>query len=387
MGSAVATIVKILAKPRKGVSEGEAAPRQKVSYKAVIRMSGWPTVCMSFRLKEEAKNWARKTEDEMVRGMYVHRTASESQILSKALDRYAREVTPTKKPSSQATELRRIELLKQQLGAYSLRALTADVVAKYRDDRLEGDIDPKTKRRKPRAANTVRLELALLSHLFTIAIKEWRDGLVYNPVQNIRKPSPGPGRNRRLSADEEAKLLARVDGHSNPMLRWIVRIALETGMRSSEITSLRRSQVDIQRRIVRLLETKNTSPRTVPLTIAAATLFDEALHHPVRPIDTDLIFFGEPGRDGIRRPYEFNKVWTGMKAEVGIKDFRFHDLRHEAVSRFVEAGLGDQEVAAISGHKSMQMLKRYTHLRAEDLVSRLDELTASRRDRARSRKA
>ena len=305
--------------------------------------------------------------------------------LSAALDRYAREVTPTKKASSRVSELRRIDVVKRVLGSYSMAALSADLVADFRDRRLAGDVDPKTGQRRPRAANTVRLELALLSHVFTVAIKEWRLGLTYNPVQNIRKPAPGPGRNRRLSSDEEAKLLARVDEHSNPMLRWIVRIALETGMRSAEITSLRRSQVDTQRRIVRLLETKNTSPRTVPLTVAAAVLFEEALQHPVRPIDTDLIFFGEPGRDGIRRPYEFNKVWAGVKAEVGIRDFRFHDLRHEAVSRFVEAGLGDQEVAAISGHKSMQMLKRYTHLRAEDLVTRLDAVAEVRRDRVKLR--
>ena len=84
----------------------------------------------------------------------------------------------------------------------------------------------------------MRLELALLGHLFTIAIKEWRIGLPWNPVLNIRRPAPGPGRNRRLTPDEEKKLLKAVDEHSNPMLRWIVRIALETGMRASEIVTL-----------------------------------------------------------------------------------------------------------------------------------------------------
>jgi integrase len=99
-----------------------------------------------------------------------------------------------------------------------------------------------------------------------------------------------------------------------------------------------------------------------------------ALSNPVRPFDTDLIFWGEPGRDGKRRPYEFRPAWHRTLKEAGIKGLRFQDLRHEAVSRLVEAGLGDQEVAAISGHKSMQMLKRYIHLRAEDLVERLDQL-------------
>jgi integrase len=125
---------------------------------------------------------------------------------------------------------------------------------------------------------------------------------------------------------------------------------------------------------VHLTETKNGSARSVPLTREAAGVFRGALDHPIRPLDTDLIFWGEPGRDGKRRPYEFRPAWHRTLREADIKGLRFHDLRHEAVSRLVEAGLGDQEVAAISGHKSMQMLRRYTHLRAEDLVSRLDQL-------------
>lgn len=224
------------------------------------------------------------------------------------------------------------------------------------------------------ANNTVRLELALLSHLFTVAIQEWRIGLAYNPVANIRKPSAGAGRNRRLAKDEEKHLLAAADKHSNPMFGWLVRLALETGMRSNELVTLTRNQVDTMRRLVRLDNTKNGSARTVPLSLAAARVFEQALSHPIRPIDTALVFFGEPGKDGKRRPYTFRKIWDNMKQELGLADLHFHDLRHEAVSRLVESGFGDQEVAAISRHKSMQMLKRYTHLRAEDLVAKLDKI-------------
>jgi integrase len=162
------------------------------------------------------------------------------------------------------------------------------------------------------------------------------------------------------------------------MLGWIVRIALETGMRLSEIVTLRRRQVDLDRRIVRLLHTKNTQPRTVPLTTAATDLFRSALEHPVRPKGTDLIFFGEPGRQGTRGPYQFDRIWQEIKRAEGLENFHFHDLRHEAVSRLVEAGFSDQEVSAISGHTSMQMLKRYTHLRAEDLVARIDDVARRR---------
>lgn len=115
-----------------------------------------------------------------------------------------------------------------------------------------------------------------------MAIQEWGLGLTFNPVLNIRKPSPDDGRDRRLSAEEERHLLAAVNSHSNPMLGWIVRIALETGMRSSEITGLRCQQVDLKKRVVRLADTKNDSARTVPLTKLATETFKSALENPAR---------------------------------------------------------------------------------------------------------
>lgn len=336
------------------------------TWKAIIRKVGWPTTSKTFRTKRDADDWARRTEDEMVRGVFIQRAPSERLTLSDALDRYLKEVSPTKSVFTQRGEISKAKQLKATLGKYSLAALTQDLVAEYRDIRLE----------EGKSANTVRLELALLGHLFTVAIQEWGIGLIYNPVANIRKPSPGEGRDRRLMAAEEAMLLEAVSQHSNPMLGWIVRAALATGMRSTEIVSLRRSQVDLKRRIVSLTNTKNGGARTVPLSKAATEVFTQALANPVRPIGCDLIFFGEPGKEknGTRRPYAFNKAFVQIKKDIGLADLHFHDLRHEAVSRLVEGGLGDQEVSAISGHKSMQMLKRYTHLRAENLVEKIDKM-------------
>ena len=344
------------------------------TWKAVIRKAGWPTTIKTFRLKKDADDWSRRTEDEMVRGLFIQRGPAERLTFEAAMKRYLSDVTPTKRPLTQNAERNRAGSLVAFFGKYSLAAITTELIAQYRDARLAGEDRVKEGKARPRAANTVRLDLALLGHLFTVAVKEWGLGLPYNPVLNLRRPSPGPGRNRRLSDEEERRLLCAVDKHSNPMLSWIVRLAVETGMRSSEIVTLRPSQVELHRRIVRLIETKNTLPRTVPLSLAATEILRIALANPARPNETDLIFYGEPGRDGRRRPYNFNKVWGDIKRGADVTDFKFHDLRHEAVSRLVEAGLSDQEVASISGHKSMQMLRRYTHLRAEDLVARLDSV-------------
>jgi len=332
------------------------------SWKAVIRRQGWPTVSKSFRTKRDAEDWARCTEDEMIRGVYVRRSPSEATTIAAALKRYLEEVTPSKRPSTQRSEAIRAKSLQRHLGRYSLAGLTPDIVASFRDKRLN----------EGKSVSTVRLELALLGHLYTVATKEWGLGLVYNPVANIRRPSPGHGRNRRVTWKEARRLLKSCDSHSNPMLGWIVRIALYTGMRQGEILSLTRDQIDLDRRIVRLNETKNGSARTVPLSKRAARVFKKALSHHIQTVNSDLVFYGEPGRDGKRRPYRINKVWTNALERAHIQDLRFHDLRHEAISLLVERGLSDQEVAAISGHKSMQMLKRYTHLRAEDLVAKLD---------------
>lgn len=334
------------------------------NWKAIIRKRGWPTSTKTFRTKRDASDWARRTEDEMVRGVYVDRAGAERLTLREALERYLREVSPTKRPSTAKREGQARDALVPSLGDYALAALSPDVIATYRDGRLS----------EGKSADTVRIELALLSHLFTTAIRKWRVGLVYNPVLNVRKPPSGAGRNRHLTADEEQRLVASCAQHSNPMLSWLVRVALHTGMRVGEIQTLRRDQVDLSRRIINLEQTKNGSARTVPLSEKATATIREALENPIRPDDTDLIFWGEPGRDGTRRPYEFRPAWRLMLERADIKGLRFHDLRHEAVSRLVEAGLGDQEVAAISGHKSMQMLRRYTHLRAEDLVGRLDQV-------------
>lgn len=334
------------------------------TWKAVIRKRGWPSTIKTFRTKRDAEDWARRTEDEMVRGVYIDRADANRMLLKSAIDLYLRDISSTKKPSTKSAEKHKAKALKAGLGDYSLAALNQNLIADYRDRRLADGKSP----------DTVRLELALLSHLFTIAIKEWHLGLVYNPVLNIRKPAPSSGRNRRLSAGEESALLKACDKFSNPMLGWIVRTGLYTGMRAGEITTLRRGQVDLKRRVVRLSNTKNGTDRTVPLSKEALLVLTEALNHPVRPVDTDLIFWGEPGRDKKRRPYEFRMAWKKIIKDTKISNLRFHDLRHEAVSRLVEIGLGDQEIAAISGHKSMQMLKRYTHLRAEDLVERLDQL-------------
>jgi hypothetical protein len=180
------------------------------TWKALIRKRGWPATIKTVRTKRDAQDWARRTEDEMVCGVYIDRAGSDRILLKNALDRYLREVSSTKRESTAYAEQHKAKALKAKLGAYSLAAITPDLVAEYRDERLEAGKSP----------STVRLELSLLSHLFTIAIKEWRVGLFYNPVSNIRKPAPAKGRDRRLTADEEQALFKACDKHPERNKKW-----------------------------------------------------------------------------------------------------------------------------------------------------------------------
>ena len=332
------------------------------TWKALVRRQGWPAQIKTFRTKRDCQDWARRIEDEIIRGVYIQRSTNERILIKEALDRYIDEVSITKKASTYKNEKISASNINSKLGIYSLVGITPSMVAKYRDKRLN----------EGKSNNTVRIELALLSHLYTIAIKEWGMGLTYNPVSNIRKPSPGKGRERRLVDGEENRLLKACDEHSNPMLGWIVRLALYTAMRSGEIRNLKRNQVNLKKNKITLFDTKNSLTRTVPLTQKAITVLQEVFgDEHIMLVDTDLLFFGDKGKDGIRRPYVINKVWSHALERAGITDLRFHDLRHEATSRFVEAGLSDQEVSAITGHKTMQMLRRYTHLRSEDLNDKI----------------
>ncbi len=333
-------------------------------WKAVIRKYGWPTTTKTFRTRRDAEDWSRRLEDEMVRGVYIDRSSSERTTFAAVLDRYLNEITPTKKASTQLGEKKKAKTVRAALGKYALAALTPQTIARYRDDRLAAG----------KGANTVRLELALISHVINIAIKEWRIGLATNPVSSIRKPSPPKGRERRLTKDEWHTLFKACAAYSNPMLKWIVGLARETGMRKTEIKTLRRSDVELRHRTIALTDTKNTETRTVPLSRHAVEILREALAHPVRPLGCNLIFFGELGRDGQRRPYAFEKAWNEIKKSVGLEDFHFHDNRHEAISSLIEGGLSDVEVATIGGHKTMQMLRRYSHLRTKKLVARLDTI-------------
>lgn len=203
-------------------------------------------------------------------------------------------------------------------------------------------------------ANTVRLDLAVISHLYTIAAKEWSLP-VDNPCAKIRKPSAGQGREVRMSPEKEAAILAEAAKINPELPAWIV-LAVETGMRRSELAGLRREW--IAGRVARLPDTKNGTARSVPLSSRALdTLASLPAREDGRALGMDLDWV--------------TAAFAKAAARAGFPEIRLHDCRHEATSRLFERGLNPMEVAAITGHKTLTMLKRYTHLNAEALADKL----------------
>lgn len=322
--------------------------RGDLQFQAVIRRKGWPEQRKTFFTEKDAQKWARGVEHEMDRGIFISRHVSESTTLYEALDRYAREVSSLKK--SHARELVRINNLKTNLLATRfLASLRGSDFASFRDK----------KRAEGKAENTIRLDLALLSHLFNTARREWgMEGLV-NPVLSIKMPSGSSQRSRRLESNEEEELIAELLKCRNKFIAPVVIFATETGSRQGEILKLQWQNIDFNQKLAHLIDTKNGESRTIPLSPKALAVLSGL----PRLIKGGRIF--NVTADGLSRAF------SRCCKKLGIEDLRFHDLRHEATSRFFEGGLNTMEVATISGHKTLQMLKRYTHLRPADLAKKL----------------
>ncbi len=333
------------------------------SWQAIVKKKGFGQIARTFNTKGEAEAWAKVAESELVRGVFVSRAEAENTSLSDALDRYEREVTPLKKGITQ--ELSRIRILKSShLASRSLASLQGKDIAVYRDYRLK-EVSPATLRR----------ELTILSSVFKYAIKEWGMGGLVNPVEAIRLPSArGKIRDRRLLPGELDRILATSE---SPVLPDIARFAVETAMREAEISRMEWEHVDLKKKVYFMpFDSQRKPTRNVPLSSEALAILERI------PRRLDGKVWGVTGhaisvawRRAVaraRRIYEKECEERKEKPDPAfLVDLTFHDLRHEATSRFFEKGLNPMQVAAITGHKTLQMLKRYTHLKAEDLAEML----------------
>ena len=324
-----------------------------VSWRVKVRLRGYPPATASFQRKTDAKRWAQRTEADMRAGRYFPVVEAGRRTLADLIDRNIRDEVPKKKTGPK--QARQLEWWREQLGVYLLKDVTPALLVEARDRlaaepparrHASGDASTAPRRRAPA---TVNRYLAALSHAFTVASKEW-GWLGSNPMTRVRRYSEPKGRVRYLDDAERDRLL-EVCREGPPYLYPIVVLALSTGMRRGEILGLRWPDVDLARGHVILHDTKNGERRGLPLTGAVLdTLRDWAR---VRHLDSDLVF---PATGA------FDRVFRRHLALAGIEGFRFHDLRHSAASYLAMNGATPSDIAAVLGHKTLAMVKRYAHL-------------------------
>jgi integrase len=330
------------------------------SYRVRIFRKNDKSISKSFSSEPEAAQWLKKTQAQLELGLFQEEVKNQVNLkvgFSEAVEKYIPAHSVHK--GNHKTEAGILRILSSRWEGRSLSAISKQDIVLLKDDLLS----------KGRAASTVNHYLNALSQLYQIACNEW--GLkVANPITGIKRMSEPQGRMKRLSMEAETALLTCCHELNLAYLADIIVVAIETGMRCGEILSMRWEDVDFVNRRVLLRDTKNGDSRQVPLSSRVKIVLEQLSSRNTG----DLVF--PYCRWAIRRHYT-RVVKQSSKTHKGKQnpfiDLRFHDLRHEALSRLSDKGLNVMEIAHISGHRTLAMLKRYTHPCHKTLLGKLDQ--------------
>ncbi len=335
--------------------------KRKGTWRATIRRRG-QYISATFDTRSEAVSWAVDAEAKIIKGFNAENISKEMAVPAEgepatvALRRYANEVS-TRKRGARWEQIRIEAMIRNDdLFKKPIIAITGADLAEWRDRRL-----------RKVSASTVNRELCLISSIFSFAMRECRMGLTSNPCAMVSKPRKPRPRTQRISQDERERIIEKLgwDGKSEPETpqQWVAfafYFALETAMRRGEILSLSWSDIFFDDRYAHLERTKNGDERDVPLSKAAITLLniigERPRGNPIVPV----------------RPGYFSALFQKAKREAGLNHIRFHDSRREAATSMAPKLSNVLELAAITGHKSLQMLQIYYKPKASDLAKRLD---------------
>lgn len=323
-------------------------------YQAQVRVTGCPPLSKTFITRKEATSWAKawelKAETQNLDANIKHLDRTR---LYDILDRYEKEISPRKRGAWR--EVYAILALKRHpISLKAISRVTEADAAQYRDDRL-----------KLVKASTVCREIAIFRHSLETARRLWGLPLLTNVFAAVQKPKLNNARTRRLEDGEWAVLKSACESSRNPCLLDMVYMGLETAMRRGEVLNIRKIDVDFRSKTLHIPDTKNGFSRIIPLSGEALAIL---LRRAASLNDPDKLF---PTTE-----IAFRMAWRRVMRKAKLKDFHFHDLRREAISRFLELGLEVPEVALISGHRCYKMLFRYVNLRAENVAAKLARLSA-----------
>lgn len=297
----------------------------------------------------KAKLWRQRTLCELEDNVFLKNQKAKKHTLAEAITRYEQQVLPNKPKAKQAQQLK---WWKDQIGTYSLADVTSELIAEHRDKLLHST----TRFGKKMAATTCLRYIAALSHVFTIASKEWGWFQGESPIKLITKPKIGLLRARFLSDEERTRLLKACKESTNPYLYPVVVLALATGMRRSEIFNISPASIDLINGRILLEHTKNSERRVIPLKGHALAVIKELIEQKRQNIH--LLF---PAQNN-SQPIDLRFPWEQALKKASITNFKFHDLRHSAASYLIMCKCSLAEVAEILGHKTLAMVKRYGHV-------------------------
>jgi integrase len=316
-------------------------------WQARIIRDGYPDQTKTFETKADAEKWARSVESEIDKGQFINVSEAQRTTLGDLIGRYLVEVTPLMKGASEDT-IRLKAIMRKPIARWSMANLNAARIAAYRDERL-----------KEVSGGTVIRELAYISSIINHARREWSIN-VPNPVQMVRKPQTPQSRSRVLTDDEVSKLLTALEptGRRSRWTKPAVQLALATAMRRGELLSLKWEHIDLQGRTAFLPDTKNGDSRTVPLSSTAVQVLAELPRH-ISGVVIPVNFF------------TLDAAFKRARKRAGLDDVRFHDLRRTAITRMADKLPNVIELAAVSGHKSLMVLKRYYRPTAAELAQKL----------------
>lgn len=325
-------------------------------WEAQIRRRGWPTKTQTFPTKADAQSWASEVEAAMRSGGQSDVSVLRSLTLRTLLQRYLEDETPKKKGcDSESCRLR--ALMRQPMADLTLDVVcSSSAITDWRDARL-----------KVVSGATVKRDLNLLGHVFSLARKEWKIP-IDNPISDIRKPSENPHRTRIPTWSEKKRLLrvltvnaGQLDAARNHWIRPLVTLALRTAMRRGELLALRWEDISFVERFAHVRTSKNGESRKVPLSRKALRLLCTIEKHPsgkVFPVSAEAV----------------KAAYKRSTARAGIVDLRFHDLRHAATTELARKLSNVLELSAVTGHKGLAMLKVYYQPKPSDLAEKLDAL-------------
>jgi len=333
----------------------------KVTWRVRVRRQTGPQLTKSFAKKSDAQEWARGIEHKIDAGEQVATSEARKRTLADAIGRYLEITLPRSKHRKNASEQTRLlTWWSKHLGGAPLVSLTPARIADARDALAK----KRTREDKPLSGSTVNRYVTALSAVLSVAVKEY-GWIQRNPARGVMRLEDSKGRERFLSEPERVALLRECDASEFAPLATLVRLALATGGRKSELLGLKWSEVDLDRRVVRFVDTKNGDSRTVPLAAAA--------------VDALKTWKKDRVMAGAVFPYrktDIEVAWRAARTAAGLDDVRFHDLRHTAASYLAMSGASLLDIASILGHRTLAMVRRYSHLSEQHTTAAVDRMAA-----------